>query len=401
MEDPTFRFQPVFASTSIAGTPNSSFNVFTASASLAPVANALNAAGMPTSGVYFDVTQKNRTPDFVGALRLDQAWGSAQLSAAVHEVGVGQATGAIFGLNGGAAASLAPAPRPSTEYGWAIQGGLKVNAPFVAPGDALYLQGAYGEGAMAYTGFQGYTATQIQSSTPVQNSPFVQYLNDAVVNPITGKMRALDELHDRRFVLALLVARVAFGLFGSYGEVSFSKSARAAVSLANPGGTAAAACNPSPSIRLPSRSAPSCVTTTRLSAGASLIWSPVKDLDIGAEGIYIRTALSQGRTYDITKTTLSAAGVPIAGSPVATVNHQDTYRSAPAFSATSNSKILDRPQPGARSFERPVFVWAHPIPPRPAPGLDRGPRRRSSWNAACCPQRCREPLTSSSNAALS
>ncbi len=31
--------------------------------------------------------------------------------------------------------------------GWAVQGGLKVNAPFVAPGDALYLQGAYGDGA--------------------------------------------------------------------------------------------------------------------------------------------------------------------------------------------------------------------------------------------------------------
>jgi hypothetical protein len=53
----------------------------------------------------------------------------------------------------------------------------------------------------------------------------------------------------------------------------------------------------------------------------------VKDLDIGAEGIYIRTALSQGRTYDVTKTTVNAAtGIPVAGSPIATVNHQDTYQ---------------------------------------------------------------------------
>ena len=57
----------------------------------------LNAAGLPISGDYFDVTQKNRTPDFVGALRLDQAWGSAQLSAAVHEVGIGQPTGTTSG----------------------------------------------------------------------------------------------------------------------------------------------------------------------------------------------------------------------------------------------------------------------------------------------------------------
>ncbi|KAB1070841.1 porin [Methylobacterium planeticum] len=325
LEDPTFRFQPIFAATSVAGTPNSSFNIFTASASLSPVANALNAAGIPTSGVYYDVTQKNRTPDFVGALRLDQAWGSAQLSAAVHEVGVGQPTGAIFGLNGGAPAAFAPVARASNEYGWAIQGGLKVNAPFIAPGDALYLQGAYGEGAMAYTGFQGYTATYIQSSTPVQNSPFVQYLNDAVVNPITGKIELSTSFTIVGSYLHYWSPEWRSALFGSYGEVSFSKSARAAVSLANPGGTASGlqsfAINPtafalSPILR----------DNNQIVAGASLIWSPVKDLDIGAEGIYIRTALSQGRTYDVTKTTVNAAGVPIAGSPVVTVNHQDTYQ---------------------------------------------------------------------------
>ena len=197
--------------------------------------------------------------------------------------------------------------------------------PFVAPGDALYLQGAYGEGAMAYTGFQGYTATYVQNSTPVQNSPFAQYLNDAVVNPITGKIELSTSFTIVGSYLHYWSPEWRSALFGSYGEVSFSKSARAAVSLANPGGTASGlqsfAINPtafalSPILR----------DNNQIVAGASLIWSPVKDLDIGAEGIYIRTALSQGRTYDITKTTVNAAGVPIAGSPVVTVNHQDTYQ---------------------------------------------------------------------------
>src|ERR1700712_5728039 len=187
LQDPTFRFQPVFSSISNQATANSSFNVFTNSASLSPVANAFNAAGLPTSGVYYDVTQKNRTPDFVGALRLDQAWGSAQLSAAVHEVGIGQPTGSIFGGHGGAAPAAA-GPAPPHRYRLGAQGGLKVNLPFIAPGDALYLQGAYGEGAISYTGFQSYTATELQFSTLNQNTPFVQYFNDAVINPITGKM---------------------------------------------------------------------------------------------------------------------------------------------------------------------------------------------------------------------
>ena len=253
-----------------------------------------NAAGLPTSGVYFDVTQKNRTPDFVGALRLDQAWGSAQLSAAVHEVGIGQPTGTIFGLNGGAA-SLAAVRRPSNEYGWAVQGGLKVNLPFIAPGDALYLQGAYGEGAMSYTGFQAYTATWIQSSTLNQNSPFVQYFNDAVDQPDHGQDRPLDELHGRRLVPALLVARVALGHLRQLrrGPVQQVRPRRAQRLEPAIGGNV-----PPSFLTNPSGYALSPVLrdVNQIVTGASLIWSPVKDLDIGVEGLYTRVGLLQGRT---------------------------------------------------------------------------------------------------------
>ncbi len=38
--------------------------------------------------------------------------------------------------------------------------------------------------------------------------------------------------------------------------------------------------------------------------GANLIWTPVKDLDIGVEGEYIRTALKSGVTPDISKNSL-------------------------------------------------------------------------------------------------
>src|SRR6185369_1853582 len=51
--------------------------------------------------------------------------------------------------------NAAPGHRPSAEYGWGIQGGLKFNLPFIAPGDLLYLQAAYSEGALSYTGANG------------------------------------------------------------------------------------------------------------------------------------------------------------------------------------------------------------------------------------------------------
>jgi hypothetical protein len=80
-----------------------------------------------------DSIEKSRMPDFVGFVRLDQAWGSAQLSAATHALSVG---------NLSTAASTCTDPtvvlaHTSNVQGWADQGGLKINTPFVAPGDAL------------------------------------------------------------------------------------------------------------------------------------------------------------------------------------------------------------------------------------------------------------------------
>ena len=87
-----------------------------------------------------DSIEKSRLPDFVGVLRLDQAWGSAQLSAATHELNVGNLSTAANAGGGGVGPIVVPAHTRNTQ-GWAVQGGLKINTPFVAPGDALYLQG--------------------------------------------------------------------------------------------------------------------------------------------------------------------------------------------------------------------------------------------------------------------
>ena len=112
---------------------------------------------------------------------------------------------------------------------------MKVNLPFIAPGDALYLQGAYGEGAMSYTGFQSYTGDLDPVLDPTQNSPFVQYFNDAVVNPITGKIELVDELHGRR-PRSCTTGRPSGARPSSAptARSSYSKSARAALSVSNP-----------------------------------------------------------------------------------------------------------------------------------------------------------------------
>lgn len=68
-------------------------------------------------------------PDIVANIRVDQGWGSAQLSAAVHEV---------------------KGPGHVTDYGWAVQGGVTVNLPMIAEDDSAYVTGAYAEGALSY-----------------------------------------------------------------------------------------------------------------------------------------------------------------------------------------------------------------------------------------------------------
>ncbi|MEJ1159619.1 porin [Prosthecomicrobium sp. N25] len=70
----------------------------------------------------------NKTPDVVGALKVDQAWGSAQVMAAAHRV---------YGTL-------------SDTWGYAAGAGVSVKLPMIAQGDVWSLQAAYGKGALSY-----------------------------------------------------------------------------------------------------------------------------------------------------------------------------------------------------------------------------------------------------------
>jgi hypothetical protein len=89
-------------------------------------------------------------PDVVGNLRVDQAWGSAQVMAAWHLVNPGYyavapaAAGAPFNNFN------AVSQHPGNESGWAVGAGLKLNAPMIGAGDYLQLQVNFAEGATRY-----------------------------------------------------------------------------------------------------------------------------------------------------------------------------------------------------------------------------------------------------------
>jgi hypothetical protein len=84
-------------------------------------------------------------PDVVASMRVDQAWGSAQIMGAIHDASAGYYGSTLAGaeING----------YPSNKIGWAVGGGVKINFPMIAPGDFFQTQVTYAQGAIRYVGF--------------------------------------------------------------------------------------------------------------------------------------------------------------------------------------------------------------------------------------------------------
>ncbi len=172
-------------------------------------------------------------PDIVGRLDYTDAWGQVALSGAVHQsrVGAGSTASNVFGTTLG-----------DTAYGYAVQAGVKVNLPMLAPGDALFLQAAYADGANSYTGWSGGAGTV--------SPTFADVIYDAAGNAKTSTSWSLTG-----GVLHYWTPSVRQGVFGAWGKIDQYGTRYDAAAL---------------------------------SAGTNVIWSPVKNLDIGAEIVYSR-----------------------------------------------------------------------------------------------------------------
>jgi hypothetical protein len=90
--------------------------------------------GSPTSNGYGGFYM----PDFVGQLRVDQAWGLFQASVAVHDV-----HSMYYGLN-------ETTGHPDDAYGYALQLALSIKNIPTGPGDTINVTGGYADGASRY-----------------------------------------------------------------------------------------------------------------------------------------------------------------------------------------------------------------------------------------------------------
>jgi len=111
-------------------------------------ANSLGANPFTVAGATATAVGPQRLPALVGNVRVDQGWGSAMLSGAVLQNTVNFATPAVQAVTNG----LGPLV---TKTGWAIAAGLRINLPMIAAGDHIQGWIGYGNGAMDYVGYSG------------------------------------------------------------------------------------------------------------------------------------------------------------------------------------------------------------------------------------------------------
>ena len=183
------------------------------------------------------VRQGQDYPDLVGSLRVDQGWGSAQLSGAIGDRGIYSSPFA-----GGTGFK-------KDEMGWAVQAGVKFNLPMLAAGDALFLQAGYADGALEYLGWGAFAGHGRLPAYAVNNfgpNAFGNLKSNTGYN-LVAALRHFWTPSIRSDILA------------SYSALQTNDGA----------------------IR--------SVDPKELMLGANLVWMPVAGLDIGVEVLYSRT----------------------------------------------------------------------------------------------------------------
>jgi hypothetical protein len=191
-------------------------------------------------------------PDIVGNLRVDQAWGSAQVSGVLHQLRLSQTQIVTF-------------PLSSDTYGWAVLGGIEIKTPSIAPGDSIMLQGVWSRGAVEYTGL---------ASSPLAVGQGIGY-----VNPITGVGPSFD-VFDSFITVAtgqndLTVAWSANLMYRHFWQPNLRSAIWVGYNRIEPQGNAVTLWGN-----------PASLSITQV--GGNVIWSPAPTLDLSLDVLWTK-----------------------------------------------------------------------------------------------------------------
>jgi hypothetical protein len=229
------------------------------------LANFFNANGAVIGDTAFSAQAAGlngfRMPDIIANLRVDQAWGFAGVSAAVHDASGGYYGGANSVNNG----------HPADKLGWAVAVGGQLNLP---GGDQAGINFAYAEGATGYVTNIGTGMSIYKASTSVGFG----WVSDGVF--ATGTEVELTRSWSVNAAYQhIWNPKWRTSVFGGYVNIDYGSNATAlicanrALLTATIGAAQPAGFNCSPDFSF-------------FEVGTRTQWNPVPQLDIGLEILY-------------------------------------------------------------------------------------------------------------------
>jgi hypothetical protein len=229
-------------------------------------------------GVYTNAYAAPTAPDVVGNIKLDQAWGLLQFSAAAHEV-----TGDYY-------TTTATVGHPSDKWGFAVSGALQIKNLPTGPGDDIKITGTYTEGALRYVlGESGTTPANF--ATLNGGSTFAAVpIADGVYGGVGSSIQLTKAYGMNGAFNHNWSPNWASSVFGSYSHVDYNGTATAAICATAYGVRGAGGvCNPDFNVS---------------QLGLSTTWTPVKNLAFIAEGTWAH--IDQNNTGTVALTGLAA-----------------------------------------------------------------------------------------------
>lgn len=218
----------------------------------------------------------SETPDIVGNLRVDQAWGSAQVSGALH---LNQAT---YFTTQPAGTTTA---HPDDKWGWAVGAGLLLKMPW-DPKDTFAVAGSYGKGATNYPSKSpgSFGARSLAGSLFQDGGVAVGWLDDAYFNDgataaLQGELELPTVWSAQAGFQHYWTNALRSSVYGVYSHFEANSSAIDSVICAGRGFGSG------------------CTDFGLWVVGSRTIWNPVTNLDIGLEVVYtaVDTAFAGGR----------------------------------------------------------------------------------------------------------
>jgi len=210
-------------------------------------------------------------PDVVGALRIDQAWGYAQIAAALHDASGGYYGTTLTGaeVNG----------HPGEKQGFAVTGGFTLNDIFGMKGDQFAMQAAYSQGAAGYV-TRATGAFQVYGSG---HSAGFGWVTDGVfagTTPGGSSIELTTVWGINGFVQHFWTPKWRTSLYGGYVEVDYDGTAKTLI-CSGAGGLAGAG------VALTQVAGSSCNPNfSWWQVGTRTQWNPHPDLDIGVDILY-------------------------------------------------------------------------------------------------------------------